>query len=223
MMDFRRDRSPTALVKKLLKAVLPPALYERAKVTVFRRFGRPRRSGESAKARDRRNREGFFDLYCTGRGLDIGYGGDLLSENCTGWDSEHGDAQELATVEDSEYDFVYSSHTLEHMVDPAVALRNWWRVLRPGGFLILYVPHRDLYEKKLRLPSRWNDDHKHYFLPEEDDPPDTLGLAELLDQTLVSYRLIYLKECSAGHTIDDPTVHSDGEYSIECVIQKLPG
>ncbi len=176
--------------------------------------------GETRKARPRRVREGFFDKYCRGEGIDIGFGGDLLSENCQGWDVEDGDAQLLAGAADASYDFVYSSHTLEDLKDPGLALGNWWRVLRPGGFLILYVPHRDLYEKKTRLPSRFNDDHRHFFLPDEDDPPDTLGLRHLIERVLTDAEILYVQVCDEGHTITDPELHSDGEYSIEAIVRK---
>jgi SAM-dependent methyltransferase len=75
-----------------------------------------------------------------------------IVDGCDVWDEEHGDAQYLPGLEDKTHDFVYPSHTLEHMQDPAVALQNWWRVVKPGGFLILYIPDRDLYEKKSTLP-----------------------------------------------------------------------
>ncbi len=55
------------------------------------------------------------------------------------------------------------------MIDPKVALKNWWRVLKPGGYLIIYLPHRDLYEKKKNLPSRFNTNHTHFFLIDEED------------------------------------------------------
>jgi SAM-dependent methyltransferase len=41
------------------------------------------------------------------------------------------------------YDFVLSSHTLEHTADPLRALQGWKGLLRPGGTLVLIVPHRD--------------------------------------------------------------------------------
>jgi len=106
------------------------------------------------------------------------------------------------------------------MVDPAEALTNWWRVLRPGGLLLLYLPHRDLYEKRMTLPSNWNNDHKFFFLPERDEEPDTLGVLPLLTRTLIDLDLVALKVCDDGHTITDPKVHSDGEYSIEAIVRK---
>jgi SAM-dependent methyltransferase len=182
---------------------------------------RPHQECETAGARSRRETEGFFASYCQGQGLDIGYGGDPITDGVRGWDEEHGDGTLLQGLADASFDYVYSSHCLEHIPDVKLALRNWWRVLKPGGFLLLYLPHRDLYEKKQTLPSRWNCDHKHFFLPEEDEAPDTIGVRPLIDSTLDHHEWVYLKECSAGHTLTDPEVHSDGEYSIEAVIRKL--
>lgn len=183
-------------------------------------LGRKRSYGETHKAHARRVREGFFEKYCVGRGLDVGYGGDPVTPNAVGWDFEHGDAQRLRGLDDASFDFVYSSHLLEHLPDCELALTNWWRVLKPGGYLILYLPHRDLYEKKARLPSRFNDDHKHFFLPDRDDAPDTLGLAPLLLRLLNGMSIAYCKTCDEEYIdpgVDEP---SRGEYSIELVARK---
>lgn len=177
--------------------------------------------GETAKSHDRRIREGFFDKYCRGGGLDIGYGADLIVPGCSGWDLRNGDAQYLAGIEDESFDFVYSSHCLEHMYDVQIALKNWFRVVKKGGYLLLAIPHRDLYEKKNQLPSRWNRDHKHMFLIGRSEPPDTLDIVEEIKSALKGYDIKYIKACDAGHTITDPLVHSDGEYQIEIVLQKI--
>jgi ubiquinone/menaquinone biosynthesis C-methylase UbiE len=42
-------------------------------------------------------------------------------------------------------DFVYSAHLLEHVQDFESALREWWRVIKPGGYLVLYLPHKKFY------------------------------------------------------------------------------
>ncbi len=183
-------------------------------------FRRQAKLGETAKAKNRRLGEGFFEKYCLGAGLDIGYGGDLMSPNCRGWDFEDGDCQYLRGLNNASFDFVYSSHVLEDMLCPTVALSNWWRVLKPRGYMILYIPHRDLYEKKKELPSRWNYDHKYFFLLDRDEPPDTLGILPLLQRAISDFEIVYAKECRQGHTIDDPEIHSDGEYPLEVVVLK---
>jgi SAM-dependent methyltransferase len=219
-------RVPRGL-KSELRQIAPPKLWlllrevrSNARLIKYRAVGRPAYAGETAKARARRLREGFFEKYCVGRGLDIGYGGDLLSDNCFGWDLEHGDAQLLDRIEDESFDFVYSSHTLEHVADASAALRNWYRVVKPGGHLILFLPDRDLYEKKLTLPSRWNLDHKRFFLLDRDQPPATAGLLQLIDKVIPEANVVCARRCAEGHSIADPLMHSDGEYSIEVIVRK---
>jgi len=47
----------------------------------------------------------------------------------------------LEVVADHSYDFVLSSHNLEHFANPVKALKEWQRVIRPGGGLILVLPN----------------------------------------------------------------------------------
>jgi SAM-dependent methyltransferase len=211
------------MLKPLLQRILSRSIWRFLRsiyYSILRVTGRPLNRAETAKAHARRVREGFFASYCNGRGLDIGYGGDLIAPGARGWDIEHGDAQLLGGLSDASFDYVYSSHTIEHLRDPAEALRNWWRVLKPGGHLIVYLPHRELYEKKKTLPSNWNADHKHFFLPDRDDAPHTIGVQPLIARALPGAEVVYIRECSEGHTITDANVHSDGEYSIEFVLRK---
>jgi SAM-dependent methyltransferase len=53
------------------------------------------------------------------------------------------EATELSGIPSGRYDFVLSSHTLEHVANPLKALREWIRVLREEGTLVLIVPHKD--------------------------------------------------------------------------------
>jgi len=215
------------LIRRFIKKVMPILVWRVMRKIYYlflkiryRMIGRPYVPAETTKAHKRRIREGFFDKYCRGKGMDIGYGGDIVVSGCHVWDFEHGDAQYMQGVKEQSFDFVYSSHTLEHMIDPSTALINWWRILKPGGFLIIYMPHKELYEKKNRLPSNWNPDHKYFFLLDRDEEPDTIGMIPLIQRTLSGYEIIYAKVCDENHTITDPNLHSDGEYSIELVLKK---
>ncbi len=46
-------------------------------------------------------------------------------------------------VPDASVDFVVSSHVLEHFADPIAALFEWYRVVKPDGYVYLIVPHRE--------------------------------------------------------------------------------
>ncbi len=120
---------------------------------------------ETSKSEYIRNVRGDFDKWLKGSGIDIGAGADPLkvkSGTVRGWDMQDGDAQLMAGVSDDTYDFVYSSHCLEHMRDVTESLKNWLRILRSGGFLYVVVPEYVLYEK-MCWPSRYNSDHKQSF------------------------------------------------------------
>lgn len=118
--------------------------------------------GETSKRRAPREAEGWFTKYLVGNGIDIGCADDpVLTDEirCKRWDLPDGDAQFMRGVPDATYDWVYSSHCLEHVKDPAEALSNWWRILKPGGHLIVMVPDEDLYEQG-HWPPIFNLDHK---------------------------------------------------------------
>lgn len=168
---------------------------------------------ETTKAQARRDREGFFSLI-RGRGVDIGAGNDPLPGAET-WDKGQGDAVFVPGLERGGYDYVYSSHCLEHLCHPEIALKNWWGLLKPGGLLALAVPHRDLYEKKELLPSRFNGDHKFFILPDRDEAPCTFSLRGMVRRSCPDAKEEYVRVCDEGWLDLGPEVHSVGEYSIE--------
>lgn len=115
--------------------------------------------GETSKAKIRRLKEDFFIKYCNGKGIDIGCWDDPLTPSVDKYDNiinQSNDAETMLDINDNTYDFVYSSHCLEDIERPSIAIRNWYRILKPGGFLIIYIPHRDLFEKRKTLPSAGN-------------------------------------------------------------------
>ena len=44
---------------------------------------------------------------------------------------------------DESLDFVLSSHVIEHFRNPLRALREWHRVIRPGGYIFVICPHKE--------------------------------------------------------------------------------
>ncbi|NCY22868.1 class I SAM-dependent methyltransferase, partial [bacterium] len=82
-----------------------------------------------------------------GKGIDIGCGADPVTQDAQRFDLQHGDANKITQHVKEQFDFVFSSHCLEHMHDPQDALREWFQLVKPGGHLFFIVPDEDLYEQ----------------------------------------------------------------------------
>lgn len=119
---------------------------------------------EMSKSHASRLRNSEYPLL-KGDVLDVGCGPDpikLPDARVRGWDMEDGDAQYLSGIENNSFDAVVSAHCLEHMVNVPTAVRNWARVLKPSGHMLIYVPSWMFYER-MQWPSRYNPDHKAIF------------------------------------------------------------
>jgi len=44
---------------------------------------------------------------------------------------------------DESQDFVISAHVIEHFPDPIKALKEWYRLIRPGGYIFMIVPNKE--------------------------------------------------------------------------------
>lgn len=163
---------------------------------------------EQSKAAKRRYNDGaFHSRYFVGHGIDIGGGPDPLGQyagifaqmlSARRWDLEDGDAQYMAGVADNSLDFVHSSHCLEHMVDVGVAVGNWLRILKPGGYLIVTIPEEDMYEQG-HWPSRFNGDHKWTFT-----------MAKTVSWSPKSINVVdIIKAFAAGAALDRLVLHRD--------------
>lgn len=119
-------------------------------------------SDESTKTRRVRS-TAFVDTYLIGKVIDIGCGSDPVLPTAEAFDIQDGDAQCITKYrKKEEYNCVHSSHCLEHMVDVVKAIEEWWSLVKPGGFMIVVVPHEDLYEQRI-WPPMFNPDHKATF------------------------------------------------------------
>jgi len=115
--------------------------------------------------------------YTRGKVLDLGcgpwktYPHFIGMDNKTEWTGHEyqpdivGDCTNLTLFASKSMDAVFSSHFLEHVENPLKVLKEWWRVIKPGGHLILYLPHMNFYPC---IGSEGaNTDHKFDFLPRD--------------------------------------------------------
>lgn len=178
----------------------------------------------------------FLRRYFVGRGIDIGGKPDPLilykemfplMESVKTWDWEDGDAQFLNGVADKSLDFVHSSHCLEHLVDPSDGLRNWFRVVREGGYLVITVPDEDLYEQGV-FPSTFNRDHKWSFTIFKTNSWSnrSLNLLDLIRKLNSSAEVVKLEQLSTNYRFElprfDQTLTPVAECGIELIIRKRP-
>jgi predicted SAM-dependent methyltransferase len=115
--------------------------------------------------------------YCQGVGLDVGCGGlhadrhhdtenkitplaigvDLTKTNLVGR------ADKLYWFKDGVLDYIFSSHLLEHMFNIPNTLKEWLRVLKVGGHIVMYLPLHGHYPA-VGEPGA-NADHKQDLTP----------------------------------------------------------
>ncbi len=205
------------------------------RVQVFQKKRRRCFVRECSKSISRRLHDpDFINHYFSGKGLDIGGRPDplgmyrglfrLMTEVRT-WDKEDGDAKLLAGVPDASFDFVHSSHCLEHLDDPLEALRNWLRVVVPGGYLIVTVPDEDMYEQGV-FPSTFNTEHKWTFtiFKKRSWSVKSRNVVDLIAGLGEEAELVKLIKLSSTYRYDlpryDQTVTPVAECGIEFVVRK---
>lgn len=176
----------------------------------------------------------YATRWLVGRGIDIGAGPDSignyrtlfpLMEDVRAWDQEDGDAMVMKGVKDDLYDFVHSSHCLEHLIDPHIAFENWLRICKPGGHLLIMVPDEDLYEQGV-WPSTFNTDHKWTFTigKHESWSPKSVNVIDLLKPHLDTVEILKIELLDMNYLYDcgrwDQTMTMLGESAIEMVLWK---
>jgi SAM-dependent methyltransferase len=177
----------------------------------------------------------FATRYFVGDGIDVGAGRDSLGfytdifpmiKSVKAWDLEDGDAQFLQGVSEDTFDFVHSSHCLEHMKNPEIALTNWVKVCKAGGHLIITIPDEDLYEQGI-FPSRFNGDHKHTFAIKKQKSwsCQSINVFDLLSSLNISRNTSVLKVELLDMTYRyggnyDQTMDILGESAIEIILKK---
>ena len=117
--------------------------------------------------------------YCTGCGVDIASQGAVVVPWAISYDLPHeefmrysnnnppkgpihlrGHANHLP-FDDKSLDFVYSSHYIEDELDWIPIIKEWDRVIKIGGRMIILVPDKTLWKKYLDNGGVPNCSHRH--------------------------------------------------------------
>ena len=170
----------------------------------------PRRwPSETSKCRSR------LAPFCTGNGVDLGFGGDPITPSAIRMDMPsqygavgsyppqlQGDAANLHWFRDDTLDFVFSSHLLEDFHDTENVLREWMRVLKPSGRLVLFCPDEQRFRAHCaRTGQPYNTHHIHAHF--------SLDYVKDLIRSIGNCRVI----------LENPDVDI---YSWDLVVEKLP-
>jgi SAM-dependent methyltransferase len=190
---------------------------------------------ETSKALIRRLHDvRFVNTYFRGSGIDIGCGNDPLSKfgqqfplmtSLRPWDLPDGDAQLMEAVLKDTYDFVHSSHCLEHLMDPYEGFKNWIRICKPGGYIVTTIPDEDNYEQGV-WPSDFNPDHKTSWTltKKESWSPVSISLLEFLSYFSKEIEVLKVELVNASFIYNaqriDQSYHSISECAIEFIVRK---
>lgn len=171
--------------------------------------GNQRPPSETSKCRVR------LAPYCIGYGLDVGFGGDPIVPHAISVDMPQpysdvgqlpvqlgGNAAQLPWFRDNVLDFIFSSHLLEDFHDTAAVLKEWMRVLKPGGRLIIFCPDEQVYRRHCAATGQpYNQHHVHADF--------SLQFAkDALTRSDIPFRLLH----------ENPLVDT---YSWELVVEKI--
>lgn len=86
--------------------------------------------------------------YCHGLGLDVGAGQrtpmvhTITNDMFTPADFKYG-ADKFPKDWKDTFDYVYSSHILEHLTDTIASFKEWIRITKIGGYIVIISPDKN--------------------------------------------------------------------------------
>lgn len=171
-----------------------------------------------------------------GRGLDIGAGDFKVLPHVISVDNMHHQqygftikpdilvetAEKLEIFGSQSMDFVYSSHLLEHIDNYAAALKEWWRLVKVGGYLVLYLPDEDEYPKVgedgANPDHKWNVNYGRVIAAMD----DVRGW-DLVDfqkrNSDDEYSLLFVFKKIQGRTNAESWIHREQPEKTACVVR----
>lgn len=89
------------------------------------------------------------------------------------------DATNLIEIKRCSYDFVLSCNNLEHFANPLLAIEQWLKILKQGGFLLIIVPRKESNFDHRRKTTKFKHLLEDYKKKVQED--DLSHLSEILE------------------------------------------
>jgi SAM-dependent methyltransferase len=175
--------------------------------------------------------------YTRGTGVDIGCGLNKIHSAAVGIDMRLGNKDfgyayganimyrsekpylELPWFADESLDFVFSSHCLEHIVDPVKSVNEMRRALKKGGYLIIILPDDRYYPHVGEKGA--NPDHKMDYSPERlVTIVQEAGKYEVIQLDTLHCKLDNVVLTARDRSIADHYGHKSFNFSFEGVFRK---
>ena len=145
------------------------------------------------------------------------------------------EAIDLNQIADNSYDFILSSHSLEHTANPIKALTEWARILKPSGKLVLVLPDKrntfDQYRKYTSFSHLLEDYHNNTL---EHDTTHVEEILSTFDEKKAGVALgdfeklisdNYTNRAAHHHVFSQEVVKSMTEFvgfTVECQYEAEP-
>ena len=118
------------------------------------------------------------------------------------------EASNLSNIPTAQYDFLLASHCLEHCANALKTMKEWKRVVKPGGHLLLVLPDKEFTFDHKRDITKYN--HLVQDAKNETDERDLTHLDEIL-------RLHDLEMDKAAGNLNNFKIRSLQNYENRCL------
>lgn len=157
--------------------------------------------------------------------LDIGYKGyGEKNSKILPWakgidkDSKYYNDKLQLNFPENSIDGIFACHVFEHLEDPIVIIKDWFKVLKQNKYLVLVLPSLYWYERKRSPSSAFNSDHKNFYSP--------ASILHLIEKNLnpLEYKIELLKDNIKGKYINNSKYDYENQlkfYEFILIIKKI--